>query len=225
MFDSPNINNENEDEELLKEQYKSKAKKEDKQKMNDQMHELKQKLLNQKIEDNEEKIRKNEEKKRLNSLPLEEKIQLTKMKNKIKRWKLTFKDELKDYIVKDDMTYDELVELEKEIQFVIGSNSMNNNIQTGVITLTSTFESIAPKYGLNVQGLSNCIMTNDQFIRCLKEIQCIHSGDYSSPYYRMIQSLAYTSAILHLTNTKKMNQEVESNLEKKNVNKDAYKDL
>lgn len=143
-------------------------------------------------------------------LSLEEKIAYQKIKNKILKWKSSFPKLTEIHEIEDGMNYEELVELEKLIAFTVGSSNASSKIQTAVVGLTTIMETKAPSLGFNLDGFSKTLLTNEDFRNTLLEIECINSGDFSSPYGRLLMSVVYSAGIVHLSNSARLRNEMES---------------
>ena len=178
------------------------------------------------LEFQEEEAEKHEEVKNIDELPkpvealsIEEKLAYQKIKNKITKWKRSFPQETKELKIKNDMNYEQLCELEKQIEFTVGTCNAGSMIQSTVFGLSSIAESKSSLVGFHLEGYSKTLMTNENFRKVLLEIECIHGSNYTSPYYRLFSTMFYTAGIVHLTNAEKIKKE----LSEKVVNEDLQK--
>jgi hypothetical protein len=143
-------------------------------------------------------------------MTLDEKIAYQKIKNKILKWKASFPKLTEIHEIEEDMNYEELVELERLIAFTVGSANSGAKIQSGVVGLATIMETKAPSLGFNLEGFSKTLMTNEDFRNTLLEIECVHSGDFSSPYGRLLTTMIYSAGIVHLTNSARLRHEMQN---------------
>lgn len=147
-------------------------------------------------------------------LSLEEKLAYQKIRNKIIKWKNSFKEETKMFTLSKNLNYKELVDLEKQIEYAVGTANAGSMIQSTVFGISSIAESKASLVGFHLKGYSATLMSNENFRRLLLELECIHGGNYSSPYYRLASTMFYTAGIVHLSNSQTMKNEKESKINK-----------
>ena len=82
----------------------------------------------------------------------------------------------------DSQTYDELVDLEKQIEYTVGTANAGSMIQTTVLGLSTLLENKGPSFGINLQGYSSLLMTNENFKKTLLELECIYGGKHTSSF-------------------------------------------
>lgn len=152
-------------------------------------------------------------------LSIEEKLAYQKIRNKITKWKNSFPKETKDFKIKNDMNYDDLVDLEKQIEYSVGTANAGSVIQSTILGATTIIENKGPSIGFQLNGYSSVLMTNENFRKIMLELECIHGGGYSSPYYRLLTTMLYTASIVHLSNKQKIEAKMEDSISKEKTDK------
>lgn len=147
-------------------------------------------------------------------LTLEEKLAYQKIRNKIIKWKNSFKKETEMFKLSKDLDYKELIDLEKQIEYAVGTANAGSMIQSTVFGISTIVETKSSLVGFHLKGYSATLMSNENFRRLLLELECIHGGNYSSPYYRLASTMFYTAGIVHLSNSQSMKTEMESKIDK-----------
>ena len=161
-------------------------------------------------------------------ISLEGKLALQSIKSKIKKWKSCFPEETKIFKLKENATYEELKDLEKQIEFSVACSNGGAIIQSTVLGAAGIAEQFGPMYGLQLKGYQSVLATNESFRRTLLELECKYSDKmYTSIFGRLASTMIYSGTIVHFSNTqellKNMNEKLEKNVPN-NIN-DKYKEL
>jgi len=155
---------------------------------------------------------------------IEEKLAMNELTNRINKWKITFPKHTKSFKTKPNMCYDDLVDLEKEIEYHIASCNGGDMIKSGVFSVSTLAEKVGPRYNFHLQGLSQALASNPHFVNILKEAECKYgSTTYSDPVIRLGMTMTYTATLIHYNNLsnmqKKLHKKTEEDLNEK------YKDV
>ena len=161
-------------------------------------------------------------------LTLELRLAKQSITAKINRWKSAFPNITKDIKIKPTMTYDELVELEKQAEFTVSTSNGGAIIQTTVLGGAGIAEQFGPLYGLQLQGYQRALMSNDTFKKTLLELEVKYSDKlHTGVWGRLMSSMVYSASVIHLSNKQKLIAEMNNKLgnEMDNNLNEKYKDL
>ena len=181
---------------LLKLKQKKLNKKEIQEAQKEEKRQMQLDLQKQKIQDKEEK---REEKKIKDSEEYSE-IQgaskLTKI-NTIKKYKLLFPDELKDFTYKKNSSSDELSIIISELQTIVELSSIDDFLLNSIYDTLSMLEPYTVPTRCNITGISTMLKLNPNFTSILKKL--ILKYDLSTSTSPEIQLIIIITTSLYMT--------------------------
>ena len=160
-------------------------------------------LQKQKIQNNEEK----REEKKIKDAEQYSEIQgvsrLTKL-NTIKKYKLLFQDELKDFTFKKNASSDELSIIITELQTIVELSSIDDFLLNSIYDTLLMLEPYTVPSKCNITGISTMLKLNPNFTSILKKL--ILKYDLSTSTSPEIQLIIIITTSLYMTIQKNQNK-------------------
>ena len=176
---------------LLKLKQKKLNKKEIQEAQKEEKRQMQLDLQKQKIQDKEQKIKESEEYSEIQGVS-----RLTKL-NTIKKYKLLFPDELKDFTFEKNASSDELSIIITELQTIVEFSSIDDFLLNSIYDTLLMIEPYTVPTRCNITGISTMLKLNPNFTSILKKL--ILKYDLSTSTSPEIQLIIIVTTSLYMT--------------------------
>ena len=183
---------------LLKLKQKKLNKKEIQEAQKEEKRQMQLDLQKQKIQDKEQKIKESEEYSEIQGVS-----RLTKL-NTIKKYKLLFPDELKDFTFEKNASSDELSIIITELQTIVEFSSIDDFLLNSIYDTLLMIEPYTVPTRCNITGISTMLKLNPNFTSILKKL--ILKYDLSTSTSPEIQLIIIVTTSLYMTIQKNQNK-------------------
>lgn len=136
-------------------------------------------------------------------LTLEEQIEKRKMINKANAWRRKFKKKLPEFQKMDleNMSMEEIDRTIQEMSFQVGTENSGRFFEMGFQGSIYMIEQLSPYLNLKLQGLSACLMAQEETQDILNEIALLNQEYiYQAPEVRLLTLTAMTMRQVHQAN-------------------------